>query len=66
MLIMPSLKHSDTVSCKCYCSKAADINISQGNVVTRLSYGGIFNCRFIENFQDECAGEEFWNSVNMW
>jgi len=29
----------------------SDINISQGSVVTRLRYGGIFNNSFIANFQ---------------
>jgi len=42
------------------------IFISQGNVATRLTYGGIFNNRFIANFLQNVPVKEFLKSVNVW
>jgi len=41
-------------------------NISQGNVVTPLRCGGIFNDRFIASFLLSLIVKEFLKSVNIW
>jgi len=41
-------------------------NISQGSVATQLSFGGMFNSRFISNLSQSVTLYEFLKSVNIW
>ena len=44
----------------------ADINISQGSVVTRLRYGGIFKHGYVVNLLPSLIVKDFRKSVNIW
>jgi len=50
----------------CPSVKIADINMSQGSVVTHLRCGGIFIGCFIANFLESVSVKEFLKSVNIW
>ena len=43
-----------------------DINVSHGNVATRLSCGGMFHNDFIANLPLSLSVKEFWKLVNIW
>jgi len=44
----------------------SDTEISQGNVATRVRYGGIFSYRFTANLSLSLAVKEFLKSVKIW
>jgi len=48
------------------CHLFSDINISQGNVATRLRCGGIFSYHFTTNLSLSLTIKEFWKSVKIW
>ena len=43
-----------------------NIDISQGSVMTRLGYVGVFKYEFVTNFLLSLTVKEFWKSVNIW
>jgi len=47
------------------CRQFPDIYISQGNVTTRLRFGGIFNDFFITRLLLSLIVKELWKSVNI-
>jgi len=48
------------------CHLFSDINISQGNVATRLRCGGIFSYHFTANLSFSLTVKEFWKSAKIW
>jgi len=43
-----------------------DINVSHGNVATRLRCGGMYHNEFIANLPLSLSVKEFWKLVNIW